>query len=84
MIEEDSEAAHQERLDIIKRINDWAKAEGRYLGKAFWEIPSSEGSILDVPMTPEAEARLAKLRADRIERRKNLQAVGDSVKKSQT
>jgi hypothetical protein len=55
--------------DIMNEMNDRAKAEGRYLGKAFWEIPRQEGSILDVPLTPEAEQRIAALRA-RIEKRK--------------
>ncbi len=65
--------------EIMKRMNDRAKAEGRYLGMAFWEIPREEGSILDVPMTPEAEARLAALRAERIERRKKKAAESDPV-----
>jgi hypothetical protein len=56
--------------EIMKRMNDRAKAEGRYLGMAFWEIPREEGSILDVPTTPEAEARIAGMRAERIESRK--------------
>ena len=56
--------------EIMNEMNDRAKAEGRYLGMAFWEIPRTEGSILDVPSTPEAEQRLAALRARRIERRK--------------
>jgi hypothetical protein len=51
-------------------MNGRAKAEGRYLGKAFWEIPSQAESILDVPSTPEAELRLTALRARRLERRK--------------
>jgi hypothetical protein len=55
---------------IMNEMNDRAKAEGRYLGKAFWEIPSQPGSILDVPSTPEAQQRLAALRARRAQRRK--------------
>jgi len=55
---------------IMNEMNDWAKAESRYLGKAFWEIPSQPESILDVPVTPEAELRIAALRARRLERRK--------------
>jgi len=64
--------------EIMKRMNDRAKAEGRYLGMAFWEIPCEEGSILDVPTTPEAEARLAALRAERIERRKKEHGGDDA------
>jgi hypothetical protein len=58
--------------NIMNEMNDWAKAEGRYLGKAFWEIPSQPGSIIDVPTTPEAQKRLAALRARRLQRRKQV------------
>jgi hypothetical protein len=56
--------------EIMNEMNDRAKAEGRYLGKTFWEIPPQPGSILVVPSSPEAERRLAALRARRLERRK--------------
>jgi hypothetical protein len=56
--------------EIMDEMNDWAKAEGRYLGKAFWEIPPLAESILEVPLSPEAERRLAVLRARRLKRRK--------------
>lgn len=65
--------------EIMNEMNDQAKAEGRYLGMAFWEIPREEGSILDVPTTPEAEARIAALRAERIERRKKKTEKVDSA-----
>ena len=52
--------------EIMNEMNDQAKAEGRYLGMAFWEIPRAQGSILDVSSTPEAEKRLAALRAERL------------------
>ena len=68
--------------EIMKRMNDRAKAEGRYLGMAFWEIPRAQGSILDVPTTPEAEARIAALRAERIERGKKKTEELDSVPQS--
>jgi hypothetical protein len=64
---------------IMNEMNDWAKAEGRYLGKAFWEIPSQSESILDVPSTPEADRRLAALRARRLERRKRAVAQSEPV-----
>ncbi len=56
---------------IMNETNDWAKAEGRYLGKAFWEIPAQVDSILEVPLTPEAEERIAALRAQRLKRKRN-------------
>ncbi len=37
--------------DVMNEMNDWAKAQGKYLGQAFWEIPRQSGSILDVPET---------------------------------
>ncbi len=65
--------------NIVKEMNDWAKAEGRYLGKAFWEIPAQAGSILDVPLTPEAQQRLDALRARRLQRRKMAAGQAESV-----
>jgi hypothetical protein len=62
--------------EILKQMNDRAKAEGRYLAKAFWEVPAQAGSIVDVPSTPEAEQRLIALRARRLQRRK--QGTGGS------
>jgi hypothetical protein len=54
--------------DIMRDMNDLAKAQGRYLGKAFWEIPPQPGSILDVPETAESRERVARLRARRLAR----------------
>jgi hypothetical protein len=65
--------------NIMNEMNDWAKAEGRYLGKAFWEIPSQADSILAVPLTPEAELRVAALRARRLERRKKAAEQSEPV-----
>jgi hypothetical protein len=69
--------------EIMNEMNDWAKAEGRYLGKAFWEIPSQPDSILDVPLTPEAEVRIAALRARRLERRKEGTGGSEAVAPAQ-
>ncbi len=55
--------------EIMNEMNDQAKAQGRYLGKAFWEITRQPGSILDVPVTTESRERIARLRARRLERR---------------
>src|SRR5262249_48959159 len=68
---------------VMNEMNDRAKAEGRYLGKAFWELPSEPGSILDAPSTPEAEGRLAALRARRLERRKTAAEHSEPVAPSQ-
>jgi hypothetical protein len=57
---------------IMNEMNDRAKTEGRYLTEAFWEIPSQSDSILKVPVTPEAEQRLAALRVRRLERKKKI------------
>ncbi len=54
--------------DIIREMNDLAKAQGKYLGKAFWEIPPQPGSLLDVPETPQSRERVARLRARRLAR----------------
>jgi hypothetical protein len=60
---------------IMNEMNDWAKADGRYLGKAFWEVPPVTESILNAPSTPEAELRLAGLRARRLKKR-NMDDTG--------
>ena len=41
--------------------------------------PRDEGSILDVPTTPEAEAWITALRAERIERQKKEHGGGDAI-----
>jgi hypothetical protein len=54
--------------DVMRDMNAWAMAEGIALDRDPWSIPPAEGSILDVPLTPEAEARIARLRARRLAR----------------
>jgi hypothetical protein len=49
--------------DVMQDLNELAKAQGRYLVQAFWEIPREPGSIVDVPVTPEAEERIRRLDA---------------------
>jgi hypothetical protein len=65
--------------EIMNEMNDRAKAEGRYLDKAFWEIPSGAESIQDAPSTSEAEQRLAALRAKRLTRSKKKAEESDGV-----
>ena len=61
--------------DVLRELNDLAKAQGRFLGKAFWEIPRQSGSIVDVPLTTEAEERIRRLDA-RIACLKRQRAAG--------
>jgi len=56
--------------EIMQEMNALAKAQGRYLEKAFWEIPPQPGSILDVPETPESRKRIARMRARILAREK--------------
>jgi hypothetical protein len=60
--------------DVMRELNELAQAQGRYLGLAFWEIPREPGSIVDVPVTPEAEERIRRLDA-RIARLKRQRAA---------
>jgi hypothetical protein len=64
--------------EVMRKLNDLAKAQGRYLDKCFWEIPRQPGSILDVPLTPEAEERIRRLDAT-IERLRAKQKMESSV-----
>ena len=63
--------------DIIREMNDLAKAQGRYLGKAFWEIPAQPGSLLDATETPESQERIARLRARRLAREQRTSCPTD-------
>jgi hypothetical protein len=44
--------------DLMADFNSKAKADGRYDGRVFWEVPSRPGSLLDVPETPESRERI--------------------------
>jgi hypothetical protein len=65
--------------DIMNEMNDLAKAQGRYLGKAFWEVPPQPGSLLDVPETPECSERISRLRAKRLARMQAAAGTAESV-----
>jgi hypothetical protein len=54
--------------EVMKDMNAWAMAEGIALGGDPWSILPAKGSILDVSQTPEAESRIARLRARRLAR----------------
>jgi hypothetical protein len=64
--------------DVMREMNDLAKKLGRYPTKHSWEIEPYPGSILDVPLTPEEEARIRRLDAliSRLER-ENAAAVAE-------
>ncbi len=49
--------------DVMREMNEWAKAHGCYLEEDPWTIPRRGGSILDVPETPESRERVARLLA---------------------
>jgi hypothetical protein len=69
--------------DIMNEMNDLAKAQGRYLGKAFWEVPPQPGSILDVRETPESRERMTRLRARRLAREREAARNSESVEQVQ-
>jgi len=68
--------------DVLREMNDLAKAQGRFLDKAFWEIARQPGSIVDVPLSPEAEERIRRL-DERIARLKEQRAAGRGAKRQQ-
>ncbi len=47
--------------ELVEEFNARAKAEGRYDGRAFWEVPSQSGSIVNIPETPESSGRVSRL-----------------------
>lgn len=68
---------HQDSIEdkIVQETNDQARAEGRFLGKAFWEIERKPGSVFDIPKTEKSERDLAFLR----KRRQELKQTRGSV-----
>lgn len=53
--------------EMVEEWNAQAKAEGRYDGRAFWEIERKPGSVFDVPKTEKSERDLVWIRARRLE-----------------
>jgi hypothetical protein len=47
--------------EVMRELNDRAKAQGRYLSTSFSEIPRSSGSLLDRPDTAESDERIRKV-----------------------
>ncbi len=58
--------------DVMREMNDLARRLGRLPAKHPWEIEPTPGSLLYVPLTPEAEERIRHLDAiiARLEREK--------------
>lgn len=69
--------------EIMRDMNAWAMAEGIALGVDPWSIPPIEGSILDNPPTPEAEARIARLRARRLARAESAKRASEQAREAQ-
>jgi len=68
--------------ELVDEFNAQAKAEGSYDGRAFWEVPPTPGSILDVPETPESQARIACLRMRIAELNQEARKGSESVQES--
>lgn len=56
--------------EIAAEWNERAKAEGHYLEEELKDIPVDPGSIFDVPVTPEAAARIKRLDAHIAQRKR--------------
>ena len=69
--------------DVMRDMNAWAMAEGIALDRDPWSIPPAEGSILDIPSTPEAEARIARLRARRLARAEAAKRASEQGREAQ-
>lgn len=67
----------------MRDMNAWAMAEGIALHEDPWSIPPGEGSILDVSATPEAEARIARLRARRLARAESAKRASEQPREAQ-
>ena len=65
--------------ELVDEFNALAKSEGRYDGRAFWEVPATPGSILDVSDTSESQARIAALRKQIAELNQEATKESDSV-----
>ena len=66
--------------DVMRDMNAWAMAEGIALDGDPWSIPPADGSILDIPLTPEAKTRTAGLRARRLARAAAARHASEQVR----
>lgn len=60
--------------EVMRELNDRAKAQGRFLATSFSEIPRTSGSLLDRPDTAESDERIRKMQ-EYIARARNPQAA---------
>jgi hypothetical protein len=68
--------------EVMRDMNAWAMAAGIALGTDPWSIPPAEGSILDVSSTPEAEARIGRLRARRLARAESAKRAAEETREA--
>ena len=69
--------------EVMRDMNAWALAEGIAFHGDPWSIPPVEGSILDISPTPEAEARIARLRARRLAHAESAKRASEQARQAQ-
>jgi hypothetical protein len=69
--------------EVMRDMNAWAMAEGIALDGDPWSIPPADGSILDISLTPEAEARIARLRARGLARAESTKRGSEQAREAQ-
>ena len=69
--------------EVMRDMNAWAMAEGIALDGDPWSIPPAEGSMLDISPTPEAEARIARLRARRLAHAESVRRASEQAREAQ-
>jgi len=74
---------HEHLQDLADEFNARARAEGRYLDKDFWEIPSRPGSILDIPETDKSREDLAWFRERRRRRSEAVRELPETIRQNQ-
>jgi hypothetical protein len=69
--------------EVMRDMNAWAVAVGIALDGDPWSLPPTEGSILDISPTPEAEARIARLQARRLARAEAAKDASEHAREAQ-
>lgn len=65
--------------ELMQAYNNRAKAGGYFDGRPFWERSQNQQSMLDTPITPEAEERIRQLQAMIEENRAKKEAMVDET-----